>query len=495
MIIGFVVIVLIFMPHISSAVELDLFGQQINVTGHITQEFAFSAHTDKAINGKHYDEPGLHSAYFTFYIDSTIWLTQNIHIRIINRLLGDWIYSIKRSNKSWKKRLFTRSNTPLHLELTPYDIIREFYINWMSEHLSIRIGKQQIAWGEADGIRLCDIINPLDISREGPFRDCDEGYEGTRIPLFLIRMNYTLGGKSLGPIWRPEIEFVFNPGDIRTTRIFDNSIWSYHLPILPSGLNIKIIDGRKSRTLDHNEWGFRLKGYIWDTFVTLNFWRGYLHDPVLRTVYFDPFTMTLILKKVYPKINSYGFTATRELYWFRKIFKGQINPVWRIELLYQQNYPYNTQFLGNSRNELNEKDVIRYMLGLDWPVWIKFINKEKNIFISAQLFHYHIINYPHTYKLQVGAYNDWIAREDQFYSSFILKTSYFHDFLKPQVLTVMDWTYGTWWLKPKVKFEIGNNWRPEVGAIFVFAGADDYRREFGHWADRDEVYIKMTYQF
>jgi len=95
----------------------------------------------------------------------------------------------------------------------------------------------------------------------------------------------------------------------------------------------------------------------------------------------------------------------------------------------------------------------------------------------------------------VGPYSDWIAREDMFYSTLLTRTSYFHDFIKPQILAVVDWTYGTWWLKPKIKFEYGNNWRPEIGAVFIFAGANDYRREFGHWADRDEVYIKMAYQF
>lgn len=480
------------------AADYAVFGKELNVTGYISQEAAFAAHSDKKINGRHYDDPGLHSAYFTVYLDSTFWLTQDIHIRMINRLMGDWIYTMKRHNDSWRGRGFNRSNTPLHLELTPYDVIREFYINYMRGNLSVRIGKQQIAWGQADGLRLCDIINPLDISREALFRDSDEGYETTRIPLFLIKINYTFGGKSFGPIWEPGIEFVFNPGDIRAPRFYDYSIWAPHDPLPPSipglkGLNV--LDNRPDRQLDNNEWGFRLKGNVYDTRVTFNFWRGYRNywDGVVPPVKiaFNPANGILTVEKIYPKGNSYGITATREWYSFRKFFKGQINPVLRLELLYQDDFVFNETVPG----KLDEKDVLTYMLGFDWPVKINLINPEKNIFISGQFFQRHIINYPDNYQLQVGPYSDWIAREDMFYSTLLTRTSYFHDFVKPQVLAVVDWTYGTWWLKPKVRFEYGNNWRPEIGAIFVFAGANDYRREFGHWADRDEVYVKMTYQF
>ncbi len=497
----FVVIFALITPN-SYALDYSIFGKEVNITGYISQEFAFAAHSDKEVNGLHYDDPGLHSAYFTLYLDTTIWLTQDIHIRMINRLMGDWIYTMKKHNDSWRDRMFQRSNTPLHLELTPYDVLREFYINYMSGNLTVRIGKQQLAWGQADGLRLCDIINPLDISREALFRDSDEGYETTRIPLFLVRVDYTFGGKSFGPIWEPTIEFVFNPGDIRTPRSYDNSIWSPHAALLPPGIRgVQILDPRPDRQLDNNEWGIRLIGNVWDTRLTLNFWRGYRNYwdgavPPVEIVGVNPATGTLIVRKLYPKGNSYGITATREWYSFRKMFKGQANPILRLELLYQDDYLFNT-FTGNplSPNKKDEKDILMYMLGFDWPVWIKFLNPEKEFFISGQFFHKHIINYPDDYELHVGPYTDWIAREDMFYSTLLTRTSYFHDFIKPQLLAVVDWTYGTWWLKPKIKFECGNNWRPEIGAIFVFAGANDYRREFGHWADRDEIYIKMSYQF
>ena len=491
-------IVLLLSVVTSDAMDFSVFGKNLNISGYVSQELAFAAHHDTKVAGRYYDEPGLHSAYRTIYIDSTLSLNQDIQIRMINRYMGDWAFSIKEDDGSWRDRGFGNSDVrkDLHNETNFHEVVRELYVNYMHNNLNVRIGKQQIAWGESDGLRLCDIINPLDLSREGPFRDSDEGYETTRIPLWLARIEYTFSDMHLGPIDEPAIEFVFNPGDVRQTRSPSDSIWQPHAALLPAGIKASIKDDNRDKKFRHREWGFRLKGNIYDTFVTFNFYSGYLHDPIVRSTGFN--AGTLYVEKKYMKVQSYGLTASRELYGFRKIVKGQVNPVLRMEMLYQHNYPYNTaQFpeVLTGGDELDKKDVIRYMIGFDWPAKISFLNPDRYFFISSQFFHYHILGYPNRYRLQNGPYSDWQAKENQYYSTLLMRTSYFHDLVKPQVLGVMDWTYGTSWIKPKVKFEIGNHWRPEVGGIFIFTSHNADRREFGHWADRDEIYMKLAYQF
>jgi hypothetical protein len=53
---------------------------------------------------------------------------------------------------------------------------KEIYADFDSEYVWLRIGKQQVAWGQSDGLRLLDIINPLDKTMHGvslnePFLD------------------------------------------------------------------------------------------------------------------------------------------------------------------------------------------------------------------------------------------------------------------------------------------------------------------------------------
>ncbi len=482
----------------AGAVGFSFFGRELNVTGYLSQEAAFAAHRDKQVAGRYYDETGLHSAYYTAYLDSNLWLNQDLNIHMINRLMGDWAYNIKNNDDSWNDRGFDSSSVhnELRVEDNLHEVLREFYLNYMHGNWNIRLGKQQIAWGESDGLRLCDIINPLDLSREGPFRDSDEGYETTRIPLLLARVNYTFSDTQFGPIYEPGVEFVFNPGDIRQNRSPADSIWQPHAPLLPPGITPVIKDDRPSKQLRHPEWGCRLTGSIRDTNTSLIFYNGYLHDPIVRSTGFE--AGNLFVRKKYKRVHSFGMTASRELYGFRKIFKSQVNPVLRLEALYQHDYSYNTTSFPavlTGGGELDEKDVVRYMLGFDWPVKIDFLNHDRYIFVSAQFFQYHVLNYPDNYDLQNGPYGDWKVREDQYYSTLLMRTSYFNDLIKPQILGVVDWSYGTYWIKPKVRFELGNHWRPEVGAVFIFAGHEDQRREFGHWADRDEIYLKLLYQF
>lgn len=45
---------------------------------------------------------------------------------------------------------------------TQYDYLRELYLDTEIGGITLRLGKQQLVWGTADGIKLLDIINPTD---------------------------------------------------------------------------------------------------------------------------------------------------------------------------------------------------------------------------------------------------------------------------------------------------------------------------------------------
>ena len=42
------------------------------------------------------------------------------------------------------------------------DWLRECYIDYYSPDLDIRVGKQQVVWGRADGIKIMDVVCPTD---------------------------------------------------------------------------------------------------------------------------------------------------------------------------------------------------------------------------------------------------------------------------------------------------------------------------------------------
>ena len=64
---------------------------------------------------------------------------------------------------------------------TQYEVLRELYIDTNAAGWDLRLGKQQVVWGTADGIKLLDIINPTD------FRELNQNTtEDARIPVWMV---------------------------------------------------------------------------------------------------------------------------------------------------------------------------------------------------------------------------------------------------------------------------------------------------------------------
>jgi hypothetical protein len=78
--------------------------------------------------------------------------------------------------------------------------LRELYWDGSNTSTFWRLGKQQVVWGEADGLKLLDVINPQNF-REFILDDFDD----SRIPLWMANVEYTVGDNSLIQIlWIPD---------------------------------------------------------------------------------------------------------------------------------------------------------------------------------------------------------------------------------------------------------------------------------------------------
>ncbi len=74
---------------------------------------------------------------------------------------------------------------------TQHDYLRELYLDTYFGEWSLRLGKQQVVWGTADGIKLLDIINPTD------FRELNQNaMEDSRIPIWMINAERNIGDRS-----------------------------------------------------------------------------------------------------------------------------------------------------------------------------------------------------------------------------------------------------------------------------------------------------------
>ena len=89
----------------------------------------------------------------------------------------------------------------LHRNYTQYDFLREAYIDTTLGEVDVRLGKQQVVWGKADGVKFLDIINPTDFREWG-----QNTMEDSRIPLWMGVFEKDLGSNdSLQFVWVPDV--------------------------------------------------------------------------------------------------------------------------------------------------------------------------------------------------------------------------------------------------------------------------------------------------
>lgn len=118
----------------------------------------------------------------------------------------------------------------------------EIYMNVAKGPLFLRIGRQNLSWGEADGQRLLDEINPLNRFFGLPF---DEDLDEERIPLWMIRGNVQLV-EMFGPLSTFGLEAFWVPGMIDTTQSPFN-ISGNHPYAPPSGCDPQLIANAAGR--------------------------------------------------------------------------------------------------------------------------------------------------------------------------------------------------------------------------------------------------------
>ena len=428
------------------AVNYEIDGHTISMDGFFRQEVAYNPNDDSPQNNE-----GIQSVYSMLYTDISSEFGRNWEVRGIFRLWGDWAYEINQSDGHWKKFFGpARHNQAIHDDFS--DIVRELYATYTTDWLQVRAGRQQIGWGEADGLRVMDVINPLDL-RRGPFYDT-QGYSQVRIPKWLIKTE--LYPQAMGPVSDIALQFVLNPGDNReqqqlqlpdyvdahvlgwNTALGENSpyygqesvsipnnagVWAVETPnyhVAPFQFNFK----KRDDSFDNAEFGSRLAFNISGTSMTLNYWNGFGHEhlfdfqkldyhprgislPVAADGSGNPVFVPVAIYADfwYPRVEYAGLTANREIEWLSKLLRINTNPVLRCEGLYsfdQQLQSTETPqvahpFLGLAPTDIfkiHESDQIRGMIGFDWPIRIGFINPKKNIFISGQYFHIYTVDMP-----------------------------------------------------------------------------------------------------
>ncbi|PIP09176.1 MAG: hypothetical protein COX51_00105 [Syntrophobacteraceae bacterium CG23_combo_of_CG06-09_8_20_14_all_50_8] len=497
-----------------------LFDDRLSISGYVQNQSSYR------VGGDH-DQ--LVSSENRLQVEVDAKLHPNVTVYGVFRGIYDAAYDLRHDSDRWC-RDYAGSRDILSTEAS----LREFYTDIALGRWDFRIGKQQVVWGETDGLRLMDIINPLDMRRQFSSRD----WRDIRIPLTMVKAVY-----GIDTTHNAFLELLWNPGDIRRDKLYADTTMSddykspWTIPNSPATLQIQGLRSPNSLApwvsvptslavgeedtpewinVNKSEFGGRLAGELGGWFVTLNYWQGFSKTPVVNAdlrplepalgymatavppppfgppvnpATFDQAVFDSLLPSLpvnfrfeYPRERVVGFTFNKATGMW----------VWRGEFATHLDKHYNKTEMGFFMPHIMiaERTVESSMLGFDYKTWIPFLNPEKMWFISAQVFYDHIFGYDK--ELQDGPYSQK-CREDSLAYSLMINTEYHMGRICPEVLVVYHAATTGWYAKPRVEFKYGDHWRPEIGGL-VYCG-QQYELPFGAVKDNDEIYFRLKYQF
>lgn len=476
------------------AEELVVLGRPLNLLGYITQGSAFSL-----VNENKYDtEKGLQSALMNLFVEGDYKISNELKFYGSTMLTVDWAYQLNANRDSWHEKLFSKSGEQLNVDGKYWQVLKEAHVTWTPGDFMFRVGKQIVSWGETDGIRLMDQINPLD-QRRG-FADVE--FETTIIPIWLIRANYS---PSVQSSWVKDLgyEFVFNPNadfipnqPIRTGND-EGGVWAPNL-LIPGpfpfgeahlGSAMTNIKQPGHFNPDGFEYGFRVKGVVYESLVTLNYFYGRDNDPVTRSVGSPLVTLASdgrliihpFLEGKFPLFRFIGATLSRDITPLKTSFLGGVSPVVRIETF----YAFKNTF-ASTINTFDKSDEFRWAIGIDWKIKIPFLNPRAYFSISPQFFQRRIIDFPSGHDLVD-------LEKDNYQATLLIKTSYFNAKLVPSFFWLRDITTRSDFFKLELMYDYTHNWRFTIGSL-LFRG-EERGEGFEVFDNKNQVYFKITYRW
>jgi Protein of unknown function (DUF1302) len=385
--------------------------------------------------------------------------------------------------------------------------LREGYADiTLMDYGNLRIGKQQITWGEADGIRLADIINPLNISRHFNL----EPWEDLRIPIVAAYANL------VHPAMDDFILDIIVTGDYeRAVRgePGSGSTWAFPIPNAARGFNPWGADMMPYFVYDEPddydddyEYGARIRyksqlaGIEFSAFYfhttndlpILEFRGGFLPPPSPVPAIPGPggtFLPEILLE--YEKYDNFGFTFNT--------FVPSIKTVLRGEFVYIKDIDFNKAVVPNPAADIGtllgfssvETDQFKGMIGFDRQVYIPFLNPTKSFFVSGQYFYIYTDDHE---GLIDPTYTDQGVEEVTQIATLMVNTAYMMERLAPFALFIVSPDDNWWQVQSSLTYTTtGFDWSYTLGGNFM--GGKSNFAEFGLFERHNEIYLKVKYSF
>jgi hypothetical protein len=342
--------------------------------------------------------------------------------------------------------------------------IRELYWQTYGDNSFWRIGKQQVVWGEADGIKLLDVINSQDF-REFILDDVDD----SRIPLWMMNAQINTSDSGI-------LQLLVIPDTNTHTLAEDGSIYQLTSPLLVPTIDMeglidigvnKISVDKKTKA-DGGDIGTRYSDFIslydssWD--VTLNYLYHYVDIPVIRAAVVNN---ELLIDYQFERSHLIGGSTSTVIADF----------ILRSEIAYETD--------RYQRGEESNNNVIN-------PIVIKSNTLSSIIGIDYQGISDHFISiqwYRQTLLLSKDKLQQAIADRDEDRLTLLWETKFLNETLTTRWQHLHGVNHNDGALRPKVIYNWQSNIDVYLGADYFYGKSEDF---FGQFNNTDRIVAGFT---
>jgi uncharacterized protein DUF1302 len=411
------------------------------------------------------------------------------------------------------------------------ELFREYYADFslFDGKLDMRIGKQQLVWGESDFFQAMDLVHGFDFR----WRLFFENNEDWRKPLFLVNFDLDLDDELGG-----SLNFFVRPGLDSNDAIGNNfniegGRW---IPAPYRGVDFTAFTQYNADYTDGSQsdptYGFRWNSNIGSIGYSVAYLRTFNPAPIMNPAASDPsgflnaFGVTtgsansygeaprngVLGDWVYPLINVFGVSANG--------YAPIIDSTLSAEVAFIPNKPYNFGALGSSLpgwQGVKEKDTLVTMFRIDKEFKLgKYIGTNRPSLSSVQLFDTWILNAKDSDEIVEFASFGARKREHTTYLTVFSLLNFKRDTINPIFVVGTDLSNGGGFGIAGVEFVRGDDWRIKLEANLWWTDGDEKKPTgsntaggklnplgvsensaslFDWFADDNQLVLKVTRQF
>lgn len=358
--------------------------------------------------------------------------------------------------------------------------LRDCYLDFTSEQFDIRIGKQQVVWGEADGIPFLDRVMPFDLTYTWL-----PDFADIRVPLWMLRVDYS-------PVIDSTFQFLFIP-DFKTGQAAPagapfalravNDFEAWRAGFEGNGRVVNTFVEHPAQNFKNSRIGLRWNSMVGDTQYSLNWLYGY--SPTA-------YTYTISEPPVYGMPGNYDYARRhKKVHLIGASFNHSfLDPgllqgfTTRGEFVYFKGEPTYYGEKDGRRKFTTETDKFAYVLGLERTY---FRNWDFS-FQFAQFIHEHekidgfqVLN-TFTQGTQRKVANTFTLR---------VATDFMHERLQPEVLVIYG-ASGEGRVSSKLQYEVRDDLWFNLGYHYFWGG--DYGA-YGQYRKNDHIVSGIKYTF